>query len=228
MTLTSTWRSAAVVAIAAALASGCLEKEERHTWYLDAATSSVTWAVSEHDVRSDEKDSAKRLAEEADYWRNVRAETHGAARGFRALGGSRVRTLVLRGEVPFSIVTDAGFPTIDELGRRILARVDAIGTSVLERDGESLIWTMKATEGEGKPDQGSSDDVGGVVLGLFESLRVVLPSGHFESAVGFKLDAHGRVATIDEDQFREVDKNTEVVLILRWTPRPSPPLALPN
>ena len=56
---------------------------------------------------------------------------------------------------------------------------------------------------------------------LFESLRVVLPSGHFESVVGFTFDEKGRVATIDKDHFDDVDKDTEAGLSLRWTLAPS-------
>jgi hypothetical protein len=221
MTMKMTWRSTVVVAIAAAFVSGCLQKEERHIWYLDAATGSVSWVVFEHDVRSDETDSAKRLAEEADYRRKVLSETHDAARGLRALGGANVRTLVVRSEVPFSIVTDANFPSIDELGRRFLAQFKAVGTSVLKRDGQSFIWTMKVREEDDPPDQASDDDEDWFVGNLFESLRVVLPSGHFESTVGFTLDQKGRVATIDKEQFDDVDENTEAVLSLRWTPAPS-------
>ena len=216
MVMKMTWRSTTVIAISAALVSGCLQKEERHIWYLDAATGAVSWVVFEHDVRSDEQDSAKRLAEEADYRRRVLGETHDAARGFRALGGANVRTLVVRSDAPFSLVTNASFPSNDELGRRLLAQCKAVGTSVLERDGQSFIWTIKVRDGDDPP-QDSDCDEDSYVGNLFESLRVVLPSGHFESAVGFTFDDKGRIATIDKDHFDDVDKNTEAVLILRWT-----------
>jgi len=216
------WRSMAVTAIVAALLTGCLEKDERHIWYLDAASGSITWTAFEHDVRSDEKDAAKRLSEEAEYGRKVRTEAHGAARGFRALGGSKVRTLIVRGEPPFSVVTDTGFASIDELGRRLLAHFGAVGTSVLERDGESLVWTLKARVPQETPDPPRDEDADSLFIGLFESLRVVLPTGHFETAVGFTLDNQGRVATINPDHFEgSDDRNTEVTLSLRWTqPKP--------
>lgn len=221
MAVTTKWRLTAVVAIAAALVSGCLQKEERHVWYLDAASGSVSWVVFEHDVRSDQKDLAKRLAEEASYRRNVLAETHGAARAFRALGGSNLRTLVVRSDVPFSLVTDAKFPSIDELGRRLIAQLNGVGTSVLERDGKSFIWTWKAREGDDTPDRPSDDDLDSYFFSLFESLRVVLPSGRFETAAGFTLDDGDRVAIIDKQQFDDADKNIEIVLSLRWLLGPS-------
>ena len=213
--MTTTWRTAAAVAVLGLLTCGCLVKEERHTWYLDAASGAVTWTVFEHDVRSNAKTPADRVKEESTFWVGVQAETHATARGLRALGASTVRTRILRGEVPFSIVTDATLSTIDELGRRLITGSGAIGTSVLERDGDALIWTMTMREEHSEPEQEPDDDVEGLLWGL-ETLRVVLAQGRFQSAVGFDLGGDHRVAIFDEKIFADANEDTEIVLRLRW------------
>lgn len=214
-------RGLVMVAACGLLAAGCLVNEERHTWYLNPANGSVIWTVSEHNVRSDEKDPAARLREESTFWSAVRAETHDMARGFRAVGASSVRTRILRDEVPFSIVTDASFPPIDDLGRRLIAGFGAIGTSVLERDGEARIWTLTVRcPRDGEPEPEETEGVSGL-SGLFDTLHVVLPRGHFESAVGFDLDDDRRVAAIDKATLEGVvDDGKEVVLRLRWVIEP--------
>jgi hypothetical protein len=77
-----------------------------------------------------EKDLARRLAEEADFLRAVQGGTHRIARSFYALGGWSARTVIVRDEAPFSLVTPATFPPIDELGRRLIEGAGLIGTSV--------------------------------------------------------------------------------------------------
>jgi hypothetical protein len=213
-------RGVAVVAVCGLLAAGCLVNEERHTWHLDAAGGGVTWTVFELDVRSDAKEPADRLEEESKFWNAVRAETHGTARGFRALGASSVRTRILRDEVPFSLVTEATLPAIDELGRRLIAGFGGIGTSVLERDGDARIWTLTAHEPrDGEPHPEETEGVSGL-SGLLETLRVVLPRGRFESAVGFDVSSDHRVAVIDKTVFEGIDKGMDVTLRLRWVPKP--------
>lgn len=214
MAANSFFRSAMGVSVCALMATGCLIKDEHHTLFLDPATGEVTWMVSEHDVYSDEVEAAKRLGEETEYWQRVQGGTHGSARFLRAIGASEVRTVMIRGVAPFSLVTDANVPAIDELGRRLLGSSGAVGSSVLQREGDSVVWTMKARGVEHDSDQDADDP-----LGLIEpdTLRVVLTSGRFESAVGFNLDDGRRVATLDADYFADADDNAEVVLSLRWT-----------
>ena len=213
-------RGVAVVAVCGLLAAGCLVKEERHTWYLDPTSGGVTWRVFELDVRSDAKEPAVRIDEESKFWSAVRAETHGTALGFRALGASSVRTRILHDEVPFSLVTEAAMPPIDELGRRLIAGFGGIGTSVLERDGDARIWTLTARcPKDGEPEPEPTEGVDGL-SGLFDTLRVVLPRGRFESAVGFDLSSDHRVAVIDKTSLDGVDEGTDIVLRLRWVTEP--------
>jgi hypothetical protein len=213
-------RGLAMVAVFGLLTAGCLIEEERHTWYLEPASGAVSWTVSEHNVRSDEKDPARRLDEEAKFFSGVRAKTHSTAIGFRALGASSVRTRILRDEVPFSLVTDAALPAIDELGRRLITGFGAIGTSVLERDGDARIWTITArSPRDDEPEPEETEGVCGL-SGLFETLHMVLPRGRFESAIGFDLSSDRRVAVIDKMIFEGVDEGTDVTLSLRWIPGP--------
>ena len=133
---------------------------------------------------------------------------------------SSVRTRILRDEVPFSLVTDAALPAIDELGRRLIAGFGAIGTSVLERDGDTWIWTLTVREPrDGEPEPDTIEGIG-ELCGLFDTLHVMLTRGHFESAIGFDLDSNRRVAAIDKTHFEGVDEGKEVMLSLRWVTEP--------
>jgi hypothetical protein len=209
-----TWRRTALLAATVALTTGCLLKHESHTWYLEPGSGEVTWAVLELDVRSDAKAVADRTMEELTYWNEVQAENHSTARAFRELGGLGLRTRVLRSRVPFSVVTDATFPTIDELGRRLIALTGLSGTSVLERDGDAVQWTLTVRDPHAE-DPPSSEDVSGLLGGL-NTLRVVLTDGRFESGIGFTFDADRRVARFEEPD-DETGENAMIVLQLSWT-----------
>ena len=212
--MTRIWRFSAVAAAAALLGSGCLLMDERHTWYLDADTGAVVWTVLTQDVRSDARTAADRDAEELAFWNEVRAENHPAARAFRQLGAGAVRTRALRPLPPFSIVTEGEFPTLDALGRGLLAETGLTGTCYLERDASSSVWTLTLRDPHAEDDLDSDDDVA-ALLSAFDTLRVVLVRGRFESASGFQLSGDRRVATISLPE--DVDENVMVVLQLRWT-----------
>jgi hypothetical protein len=85
--------------VAALLAAGCLQKDVSETWYVDAL-GGVTWVVTEKDVRSDANALPDRQQEESSYWMAVQQERHPIATGFMELGGTKLRTVVLRGEAP--------------------------------------------------------------------------------------------------------------------------------
>jgi len=207
------WRSVTVVAALGLLTSGCLLKNVAHTWYLEPLSGEVTWTVFEHDVRSDAKTSADRMAEELEYWNAVQSTTHPVAQGLREFGAPDVRTRVLRGQVPYSVITDATFPTIDELGRRLIVLTGLAGTSVLERDGDVMQWTLTVRDPHAE-DTEMSEGVSALTSD-FETLRVVLVEGRFESATGFTLDSDHRVARLDnlDDESEEL----MLALQLRWT-----------
>lgn len=200
--MANAWRIIAVTVASGLFTSGCLIKEERATWYLEPDSGAVTWLALEQDVRSDAKTAADRALEELGYWNDVQAEEHEAARTFRELGGTRIRTQVLRSRTPFAVVTEASFPTIDELGRRVLTLDSdaASGSSVLERDGETFTWTWTV------PADWFDGDT---------PLRVVLVSSQFESASGFTLSSDNRVATLGKLEADPAGAEMRT-LTLRW------------
>jgi hypothetical protein len=208
-------RSTAALAALLFAASGCLLKEVNHTWYLDPASGAVTWTVFEHDVRSDAATLADRTVEELQYWNAVQTESHPVAMGLREFGGLDLRTRVIRSRVPYSVVTDATFPTIDELGQRLIVLAGLTGSSQLERDGDVVQWTLTVRDPHAEEESSSSDAVS-ALLAEFNTLRVVLADGRFvEPAVGFTLDADRRVARFQEPDVRDEDAFME--LRLRWT-----------
>jgi len=207
------WRSTAMVAVLGLLASGCLLKNVEHTWYLEPGSGEVIWTIFEHDVRSDANTPGDRLAEELDYWNAVQATSHPVAQGLREFGAPEVRTRILRSRVPYSVVTDATFPTIDELGRRLIVLTGLTGTSTLERDGDVMQWTLTLRDPHAE-DFEMSAGVSALTSDV-DTLRVVLVDGRFESATGFSLDSDHRVARLDD--LDEQGDELMLVLQLRWT-----------
>jgi hypothetical protein len=111
--------------------------------------------------------------------------------------------------VPYSVVTDASFPAIDDLGRRLITLAGASGSSLLERDGDAVRWTLLVRDPHAE-DPSPSDAVS-ALLGDLLGLRVVLTEGRFESGVGFTFDADKRVARFEEPD----EKDEQVMLELR-------------
>jgi hypothetical protein len=143
----------------------------------------------------------------------VQTESHPVANGLREFGGLDLRTRVLRSRVPYSVVTDATFPTIDELGQRLIVLAGLTGSSQLERDGDVVQWTL--TVRDPHAEESSSSDAVDALLSEFNTLRVVLADGRFvEPAVGFTLDADRRVASFQEPDVHDEDAFME--LRLRW------------
>jgi hypothetical protein len=207
------WRTAAVVAATGLLASGCLLKKVEHTWYLEPLTGEVSWTVHETDVRSDAKTPADRMAEELEYWNAVQATTHPVAQGLREFGALDVRARILRDRVPYSVITDATFPTIDELGRRLVMLLGLAGTSVLERDGDVMQWTLSVRDPHAE--EITVSDAVTALTSELDTLRVVLAEGRLESDAGFTLDSDSRVARIDDIDAESGE--LMIVLQLRWT-----------
>jgi len=206
-------RKTMAMVLAAGVTAGCLLKEEHHTWYLEP-TGEVSWSVVEQDVRSDARAEADRLREEAAYWNDVQVQNHEIARAFRDLGATSTRTRVIRSAVPYAVVTDAPFASIDALARQVILLSGLGGTSALERDGEAYVWTMTIRDPRAGETGVPSEDVL-ALTGALESLRVVLVRGRFESAAGFRLEADRRVAVFESDP--ETDTGA-VVWQLRWRP----------
>ena len=202
--------------VAAMLAAGCLVKDTSETWYVDRS-GAVIWVATEKDVRSDANTVTDRDQEESIYWLAVQQQRHPMAAGLQELGGAKLRTVVLRGEAPYTVQTEARFSGLDELGRRILAAIGGMGTSIVTRDGPTWEWTFVVSDPSsfgsvGEPSEGVS-----TLLGDMDALHIVLLAGHFERAEGFTLSGDRRVATIIDKDAASHAQAEEPAITLRLT-----------
>ena len=121
------------VVVAAAVCSGCLQKEVGQTIYL--GPSGVVWSVIEKDVRSDERRRRTGSAKNRTTSLAARAGEHRVARAFRSLGARSVTTTWLRRERPYSVMTEARFADVRELAMAILRDAQVQGDVTLVREG---------------------------------------------------------------------------------------------
>jgi len=213
----TTARALGIIAAAGFLTAGCLQKDMTETWYVQPE-GGVNWVVQESDVRSDAQAASDRQQEEGSYLAAVQAQDHPVARAFRELGLADVRTRLLRSAVPFVVVTDAKAGRIDELGQRLIVRLGLEGTSVLVRQGDSWQWTMTMRDPHAPNAPSPSDDMQALIDGMSD-LKVVLVSGRFEEAAGFRIGSDRRVATmedIDKQASNHQDDDPEIVVRLKW------------
>jgi prevent-host-death family protein len=215
--MTRLLRTLSLVVVASFIASGCLMKDVTETWYVDQG-GAVTWVVLEKDVRSDANAVQDRLDEESTYWAAVQQGNHPMAAGLRELGATRPRTLLLRGETPYTVQTEGRFSGLDELGQRLIGSLGASGSSIVTRDGATWEWTMTARDPKAsgttvEPSPGIED-----LTDHLDELRVVLISGRFESAEGFEISSDKRSATwtVEESQSSQDEENPTITLRLKW------------
>lgn len=202
-----------ILAAAALAATGCLDKQTTHTIHL-SPEGTVTWVVIEREVRSDEREAGARVREEQEYLTAARAGLNPIAEAFGLLGPASVRTQVYRDKRPFLVLTEARFDRIDWLGRRVLDRLGLPGESRLEPVPGGLRWTLVAAPG---PAQGETPEESDPLLALVEdepAYRVVLESGRFVDAVGFRLEDEGTGASLAAT---EDSQDAPIVLSLTWT-----------
>lgn len=205
-----------VGALVLALASACIKKDTRATWYIDPL-GSVTWAVAERDIRSDAEARSERLSEEDQYLAAVKSREHPAATGLKRIGASGVKVNVVREKAPFTVETEGQFPGLDVLGRRLLSTYGFGGTSMLTRDDGKWVWTLTITD---EPAQELSEiETAELTALLGDTLTVALREGRFVKAEGFGLDDDGRIATLKGDVFEgEPSPDKPIVLKLVWKP----------
>jgi hypothetical protein len=202
------------IGMAATLASGCLLKDTSETWYLEKS-GAVTWVVLEKDVRSDASTIGDRDQEEGIYWLAVQQQRHPMAAGLQELGGVKLRTVALRAESPYTVQTEARFTGLDELGRRILASIGGMGTSIVTREGELWTWEFvirdpASKSGVAEPSEGIT-----ALMNDLDKLSVVLISGRFEKGEGFDLSSDRRVARLQEKDVTRQAQAEEPVVTLR-------------
>ena len=194
-----------VVITAAALAAGCLQKDTRHVLYL-APDGSLTWTATESDVHSDERDPGSRRAEEEEYLSAVVSGTHRVAQALGALGpAAAVRTQIVRGERPFTIVTEGRFEAADRLLGRLFNENGVHATATVHRDARFDTLHLRL-------DFGSSVELESPTAALledFEHLSLVLTEGAFVDADGFRLSGDGRTATISPQWLERAETAAE-------------------
>lgn len=202
--------------LASAASSGCLLKDVSELWYVDGS-GAVTWVVQETNVRSDANSAIDRHNEESIYWLAVQQERHPMAAGMQELGGSKIRTLALRGEVPYTVRTEARFAGLDELGQRLIAASGATGTSIVARDGLSWEWTMVVRDPWAAGTTAEPSDNVTALMNDLDKLQIVLVNGRFESAEGFALSSDGRTAAmVSKEETRNGAEEPAVTLRLKW------------
>jgi hypothetical protein len=207
-------RTMGVCGMAGLLMTGCLLHDAAETWYVDGS-GAVTWVVTEKDVRSDANTINGREEEESIYWLAVQQQRHPVAAGLQELGGAKLRTVVLRGESPYTVQTEARFTGLDELGRRILAAAGAMGDSSVTRDGPLWDWKLLIRDPSSFGSVGEPSEGVNALLNDMADLKVVLVAGHFESAAGFDLSNDRRVATLSGKDETTHQQSEEPALTLR-------------
>ena len=123
-----------IVAAMTLLASACLQKETRHTLYLEP-DGSVTWIIDESDVRSDEEDQLARDREEAEFLALARSGRHPVAEALRELGAMGVYVSVQRADRPFSVSTEGRFVSIEHAVADLLGGLGLQAEASRDRQG---------------------------------------------------------------------------------------------
>jgi hypothetical protein len=208
------WTTLAGTILVMLLGGGCLQREVTETWYLDPS-GAVTWSVIEREVRSDAQDALDRQNEEEAYWMSVQRDDHPVGRGLRLLDPVAIRTIPWRREAPFTVVTEARFPSIELLGRRLIERLGWPASSVVVRADDVRTWTLTLRDPQTAGDSDHFDDDLMAIAGDLDQLRVVLTAGRFQDAVGFTISADARVAVIAWPDGTNAERPT-VVLRLTW------------
>jgi hypothetical protein len=211
--MSRTWL-AGVAAIAALGTAGCLQSETTHRLYL-TPEGAVTWVVLERDVFSDERETADGLAEDREFLASARIEAHPMALAFEALANDARRSMILREEVPFTVLTEARFSRVDWLGQRVLDRLRLPGTSVLGQEGDEMYWTL-TVDTTVDVDEGAATELEPLVADASD-YRVFLTEGRFTAATGFRIVSGGvAVEPVDDNDAHEGPESETLVLSLRW------------
>jgi len=190
----------AVVPLAA-----CLQKETVTTIYI-RDDGSIEWAVLDQDVHSDEEDAGKRAEEERTYIDSIQGGIDGLTKGFRALGGTNVRSLVVRDRAPYATLRSADFEHLNQVWERALKSCQLPHRLELTTDGVVTTWTMAIQVDleslQSKSPADCDSEAIEAVLSDSDHMRFVLESGKFLSATGFTMVGS------DTAELEEVDSDT--------------------
>ena len=190
--------------------TGCLRSEVTHTIYV--SPSGVVWSAMEKDVRSDEADAGKGLAEEHDYLLAARAEQQPIAAALRRLGARSVTTTWMRRERPYTVVTEGRFADLRQLVVAMLRDAGLEGDASLVTEGRRTTLTIRIDLASGS--SASGDTAIDALLADADAYRLVLTDGRFVAADGFVIEEDGAVATLDETKS---PTDGVVTMTLAWT-----------
>ncbi len=216
-------RTALVLAMAVSLTSAaCLQKDTTSTIYL-RQDGSFDWVVLERNVYSDDADAATRAREESAYVGSAARGEHGVASGFSALGGDDIRVRVLRDTRPYAVMVDARFDGLTAVFDRVLSGCGIPHDVSMTHDGEVTTWRLvidAGPDGENLAGHGGLDgcDDGVDELAISDALMadVMLESGAFTSATGFKLKG-STTAVLDEESLKATfEASGRLELSLSW------------
>ncbi len=215
-------RTALVLAMAASLTSAaCLQKDTTSTIYL-RQDGSFDWVVLERNVYSDDADAATRAREESAYVGSAARGEHGIASGFSALGGDDIRIRVLRDTRPSAVMVDARFDGLTAVFDRVLSGCRIPHDVSMTHDGDVTTWRLvidAGPDGENLAGGGLDDCDDGVdELAISDALMisVMLESGAFTSATGFKLEG-STAAVLDEEGLKATfEASGRLELALSW------------
>ena len=202
---------------AALVTAGCLQKDTTSTIYI-GDDGRIEWVVVDTQVRSDESDAAKRWSEEHQFINDIWAGQDKITKGFKALGATNVRVQVLRDRVPYDVMRSASFENLGVLFVREFTRCGVPHRSELKTTGTVTTWTL-AFQVEPEPpdvDGCDKDSAFDWLSDAFEHLDIVLESGRFTEAVGFKTLAPDKV-TLEEMTSETIKENNGWVIVsLTW------------
>ncbi|HSC27101.1 MAG TPA: hypothetical protein VLD67_07495 [Vicinamibacterales bacterium] len=207
--------SIAVVASGMLILTGCLQKETDHSLYL-SPDGKLAWSILERDVRSDERDLAKRTAEEQEYLDRLAAGLHPPLLAFRQLAGSDTSARLIGPRRPYAVLTESRFDAIDEVVRRILADLRMPGDVTLARHEESLTLSVALYyDFDWELDDGSAVCA---LLDYAARYRIILTEGRFVEATGFSLEDDSTAAVLRRKAFKPREGERGVTLSLTWRP----------
>lgn len=205
--------------VAACISSAaCLQKETTHTLCL-SPDGRLSWMVVETSVRSDEKDAARRTAEEQTYLSEALNGAHAVGRGLASLEASWLRTRIIRDERPFVVVTEAEFSSLEFAVRRLLAQAELDAQVVASDNGgvRSLMVRIDAAAAVEKDGPEHEAPVTALVEDA-DRYAFVLTEGRFVAAKGFTLLDGGTRAVFVETPWEKIVENGGILeLSLAWT-----------
>lgn len=208
-----------IVAVLTLLVPACLQKETRHTLYLDP-DGSVTWTIDESNVRSDEKDRLARDKEEAGFLEQAQRGTHPVAAALRELGAMGVYVSVLRADRPFRVRTEGYLVNIEHAVEDLLAGLQIEAEASRDRSGSRTRVSLTVVLPEQEEDESASEseEDESWLLALVEETehyRIVLTEGKFVEATGFALEHDDTTAILLEPDEQALDAGV-VVYSLAW------------